>query len=183
MEEIQQTQQVQQTKKPMFTKEGWKNLNSNQWLLIRFIIFVGVALIAPLVYMFINFSMYGYHTYGEKDMFLTGWGIFGVSLVAVFAFYLLNSIRKLEPLGYFTQIINGFMFVILPLGLCYYITYVISKNVIILSQLLLVIILCEIPAIFINPIPYWIKTHQESKLSKLISLKIIDFHKDNKDKK
>lgn len=137
--------------KKMSKKEFW----------IRFATFSVFACILPFV-----FIAWRYKIFRQIDkMSLTGWGIIGMIIVAVFVFYLLKMVKKGLPYSMLTQIINGVAKVILPLALLYAMLSSIKTNINMFLQCLLVVIMCEVIAIPVNPLPKWLHDEKTNNLA------------------
>ena len=120
---------------------------------IRFIFFTLFACILPF-----TFIAWRYELFAKVDeISLTGWGIIGILIVAIFCIYVLNAIKKGMPYSMFTQVVNGILKVEMPLVLVYLTLSNIQSTIDLFMQCLICVIVCEAIAIPINPLPKWIK--------------------------
>lgn len=120
---------------------------------IRFILFTLFACILPFTFIAWRYELFS----KVNEMSLTGWGIIGILIIAIFCFYVLNAIKKGMPYSMFTQIVDGIIKVEMPLILVYLLLSNIQSTIDLFLQCIVCIIICEAIAIPINPLPKWIK--------------------------
>lgn len=120
---------------------------------IRFILFTLFACILPFTFIAWRYELFS----KVNEMSLTGWGIIGILIIAIFFFYVLNAIKKGMPYSMFTQIVDGIIKVEMPLILIYLLLSNIQATIDLFLQCMVCIIICEAIAIPINPLPKWIK--------------------------
>lgn len=120
---------------------------------IRFILFTLFACILPFTFIAWRYELFS----KVNEMSLTGWGIIGILIIAIFCFYVLNAIKKGMPYSMFTQIVDGIIKVEMPLILIYLLLSNIQATIDLFLQCMVCIIICEAIAIPINPLPKWIK--------------------------
>lgn len=129
---------------------------------IRFILFTLFACILPF-----TFIAWRYELFAKVDeMSLTGWGIIGILIIAIFCVYVLSAIKKGMPYSMFTQVVNGIMKVELPLIMVYLMLSNIQYTIELFLQCLVCVIVCEAIAIPINPLPKWIKENLKGEEKK-----------------
>lgn len=125
---------------------------------------------------------------GTNTIQLSGWGMIGVLILAIFTLTLLNYLKKGLKTGFFKQCATGFVKVILPLLIVLLIVEAIKQNIILFEQALSCVIMCELIAIPINPFPAWIEKknseQQEEKYEGMADVLWDKFFKrqENKDK-
>lgn len=153
-------------------------------LIIRFILFAIFACILPFVFIAWRYELF---TQVSKLSF-GGWGLVAVIILLVFCIYVSRSIKEVLKAknGYSMtiQVINGLTKVILPLVCVYLIVNAIGENIALFKQTMVVVIVCEIIAIPINPIPKWksesIKEGQEEKMDTFLDKAKSFFGKESK---
>ena len=123
--------------------------------LFRMMLFTLFACILPFA-----FIGWRYQLFTKIDkVSLSGWGLLAILIVFLFIFYVVKSIKK----GLFNkrewsmgfQIINGFLKVVLPLLMVYFVITAIESSINLFKQALICTIICESIAIPINPLPKW----------------------------
>lgn len=102
---------------------------------------------------------YGLFTSGEVKFTTAGWGIIASVVLFVILRYVMGQVSVVLPWSLFSQVITGFMKVILPLLCLYFILNSIEDSLELLTQSVLAIILCESVAICVNPFPQWRRDH------------------------
>lgn len=129
---------------------------------IRFILFTLFACILPF-----TFIAWRYELFNKVDeVSLTGWGVIGILIIAVFCIYVLNAIKKGMPYSMFTQVVDGILKVEMPLVIFYLMLTSIQSTIELFLQCLICIIVCEAIAIPINPLPKWIKENLKGEDNK-----------------
>lgn len=96
---------------------------------------------------------------------ISGWGIIGIVIAAIFVFVLAGYIRKgLKP-GPFKYLANGFCKVVLPLVILLIVVEGVKRDIALFEKALIVTTVCELIAIPVNPFPEWLaKRQSEMKL-------------------
>ena len=137
-------------KKKMSTKEFW----------IRFGIWVTVAILCPIGFMFYRFDMIvKTHTEASDGYAMTGWGVFAIIIVAVFLLYVIKEARKGLSYGsMLSQCIDGYALLI-PVILIIFLLDAIKDNIAAFEQVLIVLAICEAVAVPINPMRRWALEH------------------------
>ena len=126
---------------------------------IRFTLWVICAAGLPFAFIAWRFNIFK----NNNALALSGWGIIGIAILAIFVLVLIFYIRQ----GFkaksvlITQCINGFCRVIIPLSILFLILFAIRNNIDIFLQALGCVILCELIALPINPFPAWVKKSQK----------------------
>lgn len=119
------------------------------WIrLALYILFGGLAPGAFLIWRFDLFSEI-------SSLSIGGWGIVCILFVGLFFLKLLKAVKEGLPYSFGTQCINGICKVVLPLLIALLILYAVQNCVAELMQFLGVVIVCEIIAIPLNPLPKW----------------------------
>lgn len=109
---------------------------------------------------------YGIFTNGEVKLNLAGWGLICSIIVFVVARYVMGQLKAVMPWSLFSQVVTGFMNVILPLLLVYFALTSMRDSMDLLIQCVLAIALSEAVAIVVNPFPQWRHDHNVEVESK-----------------
>lgn len=145
----------EQAKTKEVTKKG---LTPRQLFWTRFALWVLFALVAPVAFIAWRFELFkGNH------VSISGWGFLAIVIIAVFIISLLRYVKKGLPFSFMSQCISGLCKVILPLVCLYAILYCIQQNLQAFLQALGCVILCELVAIPLNPMPQWMHDNLEEK--------------------
>lgn len=126
----------------------------------RLVFWVLFACVLPFLFIGYRFDLFQH----ISKIKISGWGIFAIIIVAVFIFVLIRYV-KLGFVGTYNfgvQCFNGFTKVILPLLLVALIVNAVKSEIEYFSQALNFVILSEIIAIPINPMPKWVNDKQKS---------------------
>lgn len=123
----------------------------------QFGITVFFGLIAPLTYLFVRYKLYNF------KQTINIWLIICVAIVFIAAGFMLKYIFSIKTkFFYYTQIIKGFVKVILPLGFILIFTIwlkgkteLLVNNLGLFIESLIVIMIFESVAICTNPLPKW----------------------------
>lgn len=120
--------------------------------------FIVLSLVIPLTYLCIRFNLF------TTRQSISIWGlivvVFIIGIIALFINYYLSGMKTRHSL--LKQILSGFVKLILPLGILLAISiwmylksdYIVA-NMKMFIEAIVVIMVCEIPAIIINPLPKW----------------------------
>jgi len=120
--------------------------------LIRFALWIGLALIAPFIYLS---ASYGLFVVKEHTKTLSGWGILAIIFVAIVMIGIIRNARKALPVGnMLRQCIDGVISLI-PLLAMLLIIHSIKGSIDDFEKFLIFTILCEAVAIPVNPMPKW----------------------------
>lgn len=135
------------------------------WIRLSFyVLFGGLAPAAFLIWRFDLFSEI-------SSLSIGGWGIVCIVFVGIFFLKMLKAVKDGLPYSFGTQCINGICKVILPLLIALLILYALQNCIAELMQFLGVVIVCEIIAIPMNPIPQWAHDNgikeEEGKLKRI----------------
>ena len=126
---------------------------SKKQFIIRFVIYILIGLGLPVGFMAWRFDLFA-----EKPSTtsVTGWGLVLIVIVVVFILKLINGLRKgLKPGSMIKQIVDGIYGVSIPLCLITLVIHLMSAITVELTQVLIVLTICETICIPINPIPRW----------------------------
>lgn len=133
-------------------EETKKGLSEKQVFWLRFVGWVLFAAILPVAFIIWRFNLFT----ERSPLALSGWGFMAIVIIALFIISLLKYVRAGLPYSLFSQCVTGFCKVILPLVIFYAVLYCIQQNLGIFLQALGCVILCELVAIPLNPMPKWI---------------------------
>ena len=123
--------------------------------LLRLFGFALCACILPFA-----FIAWRYELFSKVDKIsLSGWGLIGVIIVAVFVLYVIRTFKRglkaKHQWSMTMQIVNGVLKVVLPLVALYFVINAIESSIELFKQSLLATIICEICAVPLNPLPKW----------------------------
>lgn len=131
----------------------WMHDHPKTVFTIRFVFWAIFS--AGLPFAFIAWR-YGIFKAASK-MQLSGWGMIGILLLAVFIITLIKYAYKgLKP-GFLKQCLTGLVSVILPLVVLYALISSIESDIALFKQALGCVILCEMIGIPLNPLPGWLE--------------------------
>lgn len=139
------------------------------WL--RFAVWSLFACIIPVIFVAFRFDLFK----AVSGISLSGWGIFAIIIVAIFILVIAKYLKKGLPFSLFTQCINGFCKIILPLVVILAILFLVKTNIDYFIQSLGCVTLCELVAIPINPFPKWISDTRKNEKEASIDLFIDKF--------
>lgn len=127
----------------------------NSWYLFipRLILWVGCTFVCPICLIMSKFKVFE-KVEGDKIQF-NGWAIIIILIVGIGLFYLLKYILKAMTYNYVSQIINGFITLVLWLILAYLLVDYISKFKEEIEWILKWYILSASLGVLINPLPRW----------------------------
>ena len=126
---------------------------SKKQFIIRFVIYILIGLGLPIGFMAWKFELF---VEKPSTTSVSGWGFVLIIIVVVFILKLVNGLRKgLKPGSMVKQVVDGIYTVALPLCLFTFIVYWMSGVSEQLTQVLIVLTVCETICIPINPIPRW----------------------------
>lgn len=147
---------------------------SKKQFIIRFVIYILIGLGLPIGFMAWRFDLFK-----EKPSTtsVTGWGLVLILIVVVFILKLINGLRKgLKPGSMTKQIVDGIYEVSIPLCLITFIVHLMSGVTEELTQVLIVLTVCETICIPINPIPRW-RFENNIEVTENVVKKVIDYIK------
>lgn len=126
---------------------------------VRFFFWVLFALVLPILFIGFRFQLFSKQT----EIVLSGWGIIAVVILLAFVIGLLRYIRLglKKKHNLFLQCLNGFLKIIVPLIGMFVILYNMKNNLDYFLQALGCLIICEVIAIPINPMPAWVYESQK----------------------
>lgn len=122
----------------------------NKEFITRLIAFIIAGCVLPF-----SFIAYRYDIFKSPHSTLTGVGFLAIILVLIFAIYVLKMVKKAHPHTMTTQIISGYTYVAIFLLLPLMWLQAIDGDIEMFEQVLEVIILCELVAVPVNPLPLW----------------------------
>ncbi len=120
---------------------------------IRFVLWATSACFLPFAFIVWRFQLFQ----TISSIQIGGWGLIALLIVAVFVFTIIKYVKMAfaNKYSFAIQCINGLIKVILPLSIVMLILYAVRNNVDMMLQVLGCVILCEIIAIPLNPLPKW----------------------------
>lgn len=135
----------------MEEKEKKKLPKKTKIFIVRVVLFAVFACVLPFC-----FIAWRYQLFKKVDSIsLSGWGIVALIIIFCFIKYIVKTIKKGESYSMTTQVITGFVKVILPLVILYIMLNSIKGSIDLFLQALCVVIISEGIAIPINPLPKW----------------------------
>lgn len=149
-------QEVKEEKKT-FSKVIEEHPKATFWT--RFVAWAILACVLPFSFIAYRFQLFK----AVSKVQISGWGIFAVLIVAVFAISVFRYIKLALKTKYSLaiQCINGLCKIIIPLLVLYVVIYSIRSNLDLFLQALGCVILCEAAAIPVNPMPKWVYEKQK----------------------
>lgn len=148
---------------------------------IRLILYVIFGGIIPFVFLVWRFNLFG----KVSSISIGGWGIVAIVFVAIFFARLFKAVRKGLPYSIWTQILDGIIKVLIPLAVAAVVVYLFKDLTMQIFQFLMVVIISEMVAIPINPLPKWIhdnKIEQDNDNTKKL-LETLGIIKNEEEKK
>lgn len=161
MEDKKETKKLEIDSKPVF------------WT--RFVLWVVFSLVVPIL--FINYR-YGLFK-AVSEVQLSGWCILLGVIIFVFIFILIRYLLKARKYSYLKQILQGFCYLILPVGFVVYCLYASRNTIDQLIQVLCCCLLSWIIAIAVNPMPRWTYKQSQGEQENFINL-ILDKRENKK---
>lgn len=127
----------------------------NSWYMFipRLIIWIGSTFVCPICLIMSKFEVFE-KTEGKTIQF-NGWSIIIVLIVGIGVFYLLKYILKAMTFNYISQILNGFITLVLWLILAYMLVGTIARYQEEMKWILKWYILTASIGVLVNPIPRW----------------------------
>lgn len=137
-----------------------KNKMSGKQFWIRFVIWIAVAILAPIGFMFYKYDMIvKTHTEASDGYSMTGWGVLGCIIVTVFLLYVIHEAKKGLSYGsMLSQCIDGYALLI-PGVVLIFLLDAIKDNIAAFEQVLIAFVICEAIAVPINPMRRWAFEH------------------------
>ncbi|WP_281512136.1 hypothetical protein [Mammaliicoccus vitulinus] len=144
---------------------------------IRLVCYSLFGLACPIIFLAWRFKLFT-----NKEIALSGWGVIAIMFVTLFFLKLINTVRKSLQFSIYKQILDGICKVIIPLtiaAICVYCFQNIMKE---MFEFLCVLIVCEMIAICLNPLPQWKHDHniQESENTLKKALETLGLIKEKK---
>lgn len=148
---------------------------------IRLILYILFGGLIPFIFLVWRFNLFG----KVSSISIGGWGIVAIIFIAIFFAKLFKAVREGLPYSIWTQILDGIVKVIIPLVAVAISVYLFKDLMMQIFQFLMVVIICELVAIPVNPIPKWANSNrieQENNSTKklLESLGIIKKEEEKK---
>lgn len=141
-------------------------MDKNQKIIfyVRLALFILIGCVAPFAFIAWRFGLFASATKAS----LSGWGIVGILIIFFFLRYVYSILRSGIPYSFITQILAGVFKIIVPLLLMYVALNVIGRNIDQFMQVIVCVILCEIVAIPINPLPKYMHDNNIEKVESLM---------------
>lgn len=117
----------------------------------RLVLYILFGAILPFIFLVWRFELFQ----KVSGLSVGGWGLIGIIFVAVFLLKLMKAVRKGLPFSLGTQVLEGVCKIIFPFLIAAVCVYVFKDMMDELFQFLCVVIICEMVAIPLNPIPQW----------------------------
>lgn len=124
---------------------------SKKELLLRLSIYYIFGAILPFLFLAWRFELFK----KVSKISIGGWGLVGIIFVFLFTTSTIKKIKNGMPYSYAKQILDGVAKVILPLILAAFCVYYMQDLMKELFQFFCIVIVCELIAIFVNPLPQW----------------------------
>lgn len=126
---------------------------------IRFIAFFMFACALPFIFIVWRFDLFK----SVSKVQIGGWGILAIILVIAFVFVVIRYVKMAINAKYSltAQVLGGVCKIILPLVAVTVILWCVRNEIELLLQVLGCIILCELIAIPLNPLPKWAYEQQK----------------------
>lgn len=130
----------------------------------RFVFWALFACVIPFLFIAFRFDLFQ----SVSKIKIGGWGIIGIIIVAIFVFVLIRYVKLAfsETYSFGVQCFNGLTKIILPLLLVALVVHVIKSDVETFAQSLNFVIVSELIAIPINPMPKWVNEKQKDVRAK-----------------
>ena len=160
----------------MEENENEKKKMSLKEYIIRLLIWATVLLVPPLIYLEVNYGLFT----NKTGLALSGWGVVGVTFGVIMLLYVLNQIKNgLNNGSMFRQCVEGYIR-LLPMIAIIVIIHYVKTAMDKMEGFLVIVALCQIIAVPINPNPKW--SEQNGTTTIMDCLRTI-FHKvsDKKD--
>jgi len=142
---------MENNQKPEISESENKNKKmSKKEFALRMVLFTIFGLVLPF-----GFVVYRYGLFKDTHTTLTGIGLFAVIIAFVFIKHVLNMYKKANEHTMTAQIISGYSKVIIPLLILLYFVVKMSGDIETFIQSLECVIVCELIAIPIDPLPVW----------------------------
>ena len=146
---------------------------------IKFALYVLFGAIIPFMFLVWRFNLFG----KASKIQIGGWGLFGIMFLGIFFAKTIKVVRMGLPYSLITQILEGVIKVLIPLGVAALAAFYLRNVMQQLFQFLCITFICETIAIVVNPLPKWLYEHQLDERKNTIKdvLQTLDILK--KDKK
>lgn len=119
----------------------------------RFVLWTIFACGLPFAFIVWRFQLF--HTISKIQ--IGGWGLIAIIIVAFFVITVIRYV-KIALSGHYSfigQCLTGFCKVVIPLLVFYLILYYLREQINLMLQVIGCVILCEVIAIPLNPLPKW----------------------------
>ena len=126
---------------------------------IRFVLWAACACVLPIVFIGWRFELFN----TASKFSLGGWGIIGIIIAVVFVVVLASYVKQgmTSKNVMIAQCVTGFVKVIIPLLALLGVLYALRNSIDRIMQALGCVILCEVIALPINPMPKWVLDQQK----------------------
>lgn len=118
---------------------------------IRLGLYILFGAVIPFAFLIWRFQLFQ----KVSGLSIGGWGIVGIIFVAIFFLKLMKAVRNGLPFSLGTQILEGVCKIIFPFLIAAICVYLFKDMMDEIFQFLCVVIVCEMFAIPLNPIPQW----------------------------
>jgi hypothetical protein len=142
------------------SKKPSKKKKQRLWFWIRFILWSSFSVIIPAVVIITQYEIF---TERNSTTKITGWGLVFLIAIAGGVFYIIKSLGEAENNPWINGMARGVKNIILPLLLIYYLTGIITYNLVKFNTILIVTLIAEAIALPINPFPEYIHKRREDK--------------------
>ena len=122
----------------------------------KFALYVLFGAIIPFMFLVWRFNLFG----KASKIQIGGWGLFAIIFIGIFFSKTIKVVRMGLPYSLVTQILEGVVKVLIPLGIAFFISYYLRNAMTQLCQFLGLLFICECVAIVVNPLPKWLHEHQ-----------------------
>lgn len=130
----------------------------------RFSFYVFFAWLAPGGFLIWRFNLFN----KINSISIGGWGLVFIIFSGAFFIHLMKQVKKGLPYSLGSQILEGYMKVVIPLLIVIFCVYTAQEFIKQLLQFLIVLVICEAIAIPMNPFPKWIHdNHLEESQNKM----------------
>lgn len=123
---------------------------------VKFSLYVLFGAIIPFMFLVWRFNLFG----KASKVQIGGWGLFAIMFLGIFFAKTIKVVRMGLPYSLITQILEGVVKVLIPLGVAALAAFYLRNAMQQLFQFLCITFFCEAVAIVVNPLPKWLYEHQ-----------------------
>lgn len=152
-------------------EQNKKTMNNEKKIFwIRFSLYVLFGWVIP-----VGFLIWRFNLFNKIDAIsIGGWGIVCILFTAGFFIRLMKQVKKGLPYSLGSQVLEGYMKVVIPLLAATLCIYAVQNLIEQLIQFLIVLVISEAIAIPLNPFPKWIHDNhleiEENKFKKFTEI-------------